>query len=104
MNHHQWRRINGSFGVLSLIMGAVQPKPVPHGVVEEIIALTGTGDTVDWAQRLTLGSQVRILTGPFADQIATLQDLDDHGRAKVLLEIMGASRTLTLESRALFAA
>ena len=50
------------------------------------------------------GGTVRILTGPFADQLGTLQTLDDHGRARVLLEIMGAARTVTLEGRSLFAA
>jgi transcriptional antiterminator RfaH len=104
MTRDQWRRINGSFGVLSLIMGGEQPKPVPYGVVEELIALVKEDDTVDWGRRLTPGGTVRILTGPFADQLGTLESLDDHGRARVLLEIMGAARTVTLEGRSLFAA
>jgi transcriptional antiterminator RfaH len=109
MTRDQWRRINGSFGVLSLIMGGEQPRPVPHGVVEELIALAGAPgsedwDTVDWGRRLTPGGPVRVLTGPFADQLGTLESLDDHGRARVLLEIMGAARMVTLEGRSLFAA
>ena len=104
MTRDQWRRINGTIGVLSLIMEDIQPQPVPPGVVEAIIDLTSSDETVDWGQRLQPGGRVRILTGPFADQLGTLSSLDDHGRARVLLEIMGASRTLTLESRALFAA
>ena len=100
----QWRPINGTMGVLGLIMEGDRPQPVPIGVIESILALTSPDETVDWGQRLTPGRQVRILTGPFADQLGTLRSLDDHGRARVLLEIMGAARTLTLESRALFAA
>lgn len=100
----RWRPINGTMGVLGLIMEGDHPEPVPAGVVESIQALTAADETVDWGQRLTPGGQVRILTGPFADQLGTLCTLDDHGRAKVLLEIMGAARILTLESRALFAA
>ncbi len=103
-DRQRWRPINGTIGVLSLIMAGDRPKPVPPGVVEAIIALTSGDETVDWGRRLEPGRPVRILTGPFADQLGTLRSLDDHGRAKVLLEIMGASRTLTLESRALFAA
>ena len=104
LTRDQWRPINGTMGVLGLIMEGIQPEPVPKGVVESIIALTGQDETVDWGQRLEPGGRVRILTGPFADQLGTLRSLDDHGRARVLLEIMGAARTLTLESRALFAA
>jgi transcription elongation factor/antiterminator RfaH len=108
-DRRQWRPINGTFGVQGLIMEGDRPQPVPAGVVEAILALTaapGSADweTVDWAPRLEPGGRVRILTGPFADQLGTLRSLDDHGRAMVLLEIMGATRTLTLESRTLFAA
>jgi transcriptional antiterminator RfaH len=103
-DRHRWRPINGTMGVLGLIMEGDRPQPVPEGVVESILALTSPDETVDWGQRLEPGRPVRILIGPFADQLGTLRSLDDHGRAKVLLEIMGASRTLTLESRALFAA
>jgi transcriptional antiterminator RfaH len=103
-DRHRWRPINGTMGVLGLIMEGDRPQPVPQGVVESILALTSPDETVDWGQRLEPGRPVRILTGPFADQLGTLCTLDDHGRAKVLLEIMGATRTLTLESRALFAA
>ena len=104
MGRHQWRRINGSFGVASLIMAGEQPKPVPHGVVEGLIALLGEGEAVDWGRRLAPGGRVRVLTGPFADQLGRLESLDDAGRARVLLEIMGAERLVVIESRALFAA
>jgi transcription elongation factor/antiterminator RfaH len=108
-DRRQWRPINGTFGVQGLIMEGDRPQPVPPGVVEAILALAaapGSADweTVDWGQRLEPGGKVRILTGPFADQLGTLGSLDDHGRARVLLEIMGATRTLTLERRTLFAA
>lgn len=101
---HQWRRINGSFGVAALIMAGEQPRPVPHGVVEGLIALLGEGEVVDWGRRLAPGGEVRVLTGPFADQLGRLESLDDAGRARVLLEIMGAERLVVIDSRALFAA
>jgi transcription termination/antitermination protein NusG len=103
-DRRQWRPINGTFGVQGLIMEGERPQPVPHGIVEAILALTAQDESVDWGSRLTLGGQVRILTGPFADQLSRLQALDDHGRAMILLEIMGAERTVTLTSRSLTAA
>lgn len=104
MHRDQWRRINGSFGVASLIMGGDQPKPVPKGVVESLQDLVDDSDLVDLGPRLAIGGPVRVLTGPFADQLGRLAALDDHGRATVLLEIMGAERTVTLQSRSLVAA
>ena len=38
LSKHRWRSVNGTFGVASLIMGAEQPKPVPPGVVEGLVA------------------------------------------------------------------
>ena len=40
---------------------------------------------------LEIGSSVRVLAGPLADQLGRLSRLDDAGRVHVLLEIMGAS-------------
>ncbi len=96
IERRRWRCINGSFGVASLIMSGDRPLPVPHGVVEDLCVLTAGGDEVDLGARLRPGSKVRILTGPFAEKLGTLLELDDRGRARVLLEILGASRTVTM--------
>ena len=104
LDRDQWRRINGSFGVASLVMEGDRPRLVPVGIVESLQALVGDGDLVDLGVCLAVGGPVRILAGPFADQLGQLSGLDDHGRARVLLEIMGAERTVTIESRSLVAA
>jgi transcription antitermination factor NusG len=36
--HHQWRSVNGTFGVSRLVMRGDQPDPLPRGVVEALIA------------------------------------------------------------------
>jgi hypothetical protein len=38
LGRHQWRSINGTFGVSRLLMRGEEPHPVPHGVVEALIA------------------------------------------------------------------
>ena len=37
LQRDRWRSINGTFGVMSLIMTEERPRPVPRGVVETII-------------------------------------------------------------------
>jgi hypothetical protein len=44
------------------------------------------------------GKAVRILSGPFADFIGTLEQLDEAGRVQVLLELMGSHRSGLLAS------
>lgn len=104
LDRDQWRRINGSFGVASLIMGRDRPRPVPVGLVESLQDLVDENDVGDLGARLAPGGRVRVLIGPFADQLGRLVGLDDHGRAMVLLEIMGAERSVTLPSRSVVAA
>jgi transcriptional antiterminator RfaH len=88
---HRWRSVNGTFGVCSLVMVGESPQPVPVGVVEAMIAATDSNGRQVIDSNLEVGSSVRLLAGPFADQLGRLSRLDDAGRVHVLLEIMGAS-------------
>lgn len=100
----QWRRINSTFGVSRLIMRGEAPHPVPDGVTEALIAATVDGGIVDLAAELRPGSPVRVMAGPFADQLAMLEQLDDSGRARILLDILGRQVRTTTDRRNLMPA
>jgi len=70
-------------------MGGDQPHPVPHGVVEALIAAADGRGILELGRKLQVGGPVRLMAGPFADQLAILEDLDDSGRVRVLLDILG---------------
>jgi transcription elongation factor/antiterminator RfaH len=86
---HQWRRVNGTFGVSQLVMRGDQPHPVPRGVVEALIAAADARGILQLARELQVGRPVRLMAGPFAEQLAILDHLDDSGRVRVLLDILG---------------
>jgi len=86
---HQWRSVNGTFGVSRLLTRGDQPHPVPRGVVEALIAAADARGILQLAHKLQVGGQVRLMAGPFAEQLAILDDLDDTGRVRVLLDILG---------------
>jgi transcription elongation factor/antiterminator RfaH len=88
-SRHQWRCINGTYGVSRLVMRGDMPQPVPCGVVEALIASVDASGILQLGQRLQIGSPVRLLAGPFAEQLAILDRLDDAGRVRVLLDIFG---------------
>src|SRR3954451_13088111 len=100
----QWRRINSTFGVSRLVMRGEAPHPVPDGVTEALIAVTVDGGIVDLAAKLQEGSPVRVMAGPFADQLAMLEQLDDSGRACILLDILGRRGGTVAERRTLMPA
>src|SRR5437879_7098854 len=82
---HQWRSVNGTFGVSRLVMRGEAPHPVPSGLVEALIASADADGILQFGANLRVGSAVRLLAGPFAEQLAILDHLDDSGRVRVLL-------------------
>jgi len=100
LSKHRWRSVNGTFGVASLIMGADRPRPVPPGVIEALIASCESYQAVRLDCSLEIGQKVRILSGPFAETLGHLARLDDRGRVRVLLEIMGMEVATQLDCSA----
>jgi transcriptional antiterminator RfaH len=88
---HRWRSVNGTFGVRSLVMQGEMPQPVPRGIVETMIASIDGKDLLRFEHGLKPGSEVRLIAGPFAEQLGILDRLDDSGRIRVLLKIMGGT-------------
>jgi transcription elongation factor/antiterminator RfaH len=91
LTFHRWRSVNGTFGVSSLVMQGERPVPVPHGIVETMLASVGDDNVLRFQHSLKAGAEVRLIAGPFADQLGILEHLNDTGRIRVLLNIMGGT-------------
>jgi len=89
LTRHQWRSVNGTFGVAGLVMQGDQPHPVPRGVVETLVASADARGLLQLGPQLKVGSAVRLASGPFAESLGILDRLDDSGRIRVLLDILG---------------
>ncbi len=87
--YHQWRRVNNTFGVSRLVMRGERPHPAPPGVVEALMAGADARGILQLGSKLQIGGSVRLMAGPFAEQLAILEHLDDSGRVRVLLDILG---------------
>ncbi len=85
------------------MMAGDRPQPVPHGVVEALIASTDGRGVLrfDEGGRWVVGQRARILAGPFAEQIGLLQRLENNDRVRLLLDIMGGRISVTLPSATL---
>ncbi|NJO35661.1 MAG: transcriptional activator RfaH [Rhodospirillales bacterium] len=97
----QWRPILGTFGVIDLIMEDGCPKPVPVGVVEALQEATGADGHADFRHQVSVGQDVRIMSGPFFSLVGRLERLDDQGRVTVLLDILGGQRLVSADATAL---
>ena len=100
----RWLSVRSTVGVSSLFTCEDRPVPVPKGVVEALIAHTDEANLTRFDAALTTGQTVRILSGPFADLVGTLERLDGAGRVRVLLTMMGTAVPVTLHRSALLPA
>ena len=91
LERDRWLSVRSTIGVSRLFTTQDgRPVPVPSGIVESLIGRSD-GKLTRLDADLVAGQQVRILSGPFADFVGTLQRLDEAGRVKVLLEMMGTA-------------
>jgi len=98
VGRQRWRCINSSFGVARLVMCGDEPHPVPYGVVESLMNACDEDGIFHHGLRLKAGDPVRMITGPFAEQLGTLEHLDDNDRVRVLLDLLG--RKVSISTKA----
>ena len=101
LGRDRWLSVRSTVGVSSLFSCDGRPIPVPGGAVEALIKHTDEAALTLFQAGLSTGQSVRILTGPFANFVGTLERLDDAGRVRVLLEMMGTAVPVALHHSAL---
>jgi transcription elongation factor/antiterminator RfaH len=104
LGRDRWLSVRSTIGVSSLFTCEDRPVPVPKGVVEALIARADEANLTRFDVDLAMGQTVRILSGPFADFVGTLERLDTAGRVRVLLTMMGSTVPVALHRSALLPA
>ena len=89
LGRDRWRSVNGTYGVDRLLMRSGEPEAVPQGLVEQLTEAASADGVARSGPALKEGQSIRVTAGPFAELLGTLERLDDQGRVRVLLEIMG---------------
>jgi transcriptional antiterminator RfaH len=100
LERDRWLSVQSTFGVSALFTQDGRPVPVPVGIVESLIEHSDA-DLTRLDGGLVTGQAVQILFGPFADFVGTLERLDESGRVRVLLQMMGTAVPVTLHRSAL---
>jgi transcription elongation factor/antiterminator RfaH len=104
LGRDRWLSVRSTFGVSSLFTCEDRPVPVPEGIVEALIHRTDEANLTLFNSGLKTGQSVRIISGPFADFVGTLERLDDAGRVRVLLDMMGTAVPVALRRSAILPA
>jgi transcriptional antiterminator RfaH len=101
LDRDRWRSVLGTLGVSQIIIDSGRPKPVPIGVVEVLGKAVGHDMAANFSELITVGADVRFLSGPLAEQIGRVVRLDEKGRVAVLMELLGAERVVSATASSL---
>jgi transcriptional antiterminator RfaH len=93
----QWRSINGTFGIKRLVgPSSGRPQPMPEAAMQALLARCEGEVMKCIAASLSPGQSVRLIAGPFADRLATIEQLGDRDRVRDLLDILGGAVPATV--------
>jgi transcriptional antiterminator RfaH len=96
-----WHKINNTYGVSRLITFNSILKPVPTRFVDSLMKRYDLSGKLLPEQKLENGDQVKVLIGPFANFIATVEKYEDDQRIWILMDLMGRKTKIITPSDAL---
>ena len=84
-----WHKINSTYGVSSLVTFNSTVKALPTIVIDSLKARYGLSGKLLPIEKFKKGDQVKILDGPFANFIATVEKYEADQRIWILIDLMG---------------
>lgn len=92
-----WRAINSTYGVSKLVsFGDYLPSPVPLGLVDGLMARCDDSGHLLPPDTLVAGDKVEVLSGPFAQFVATVEQIAPNRRVWMLIEFLGGSTRMSM--------
>jgi len=84
-----WHKINNTYGVSRLVTFNSVLKPIPNTIIENLKTRCDASGRILPMRKLSKGDQVKVLNGPFANFIATVESYETEQRVWVLMDLMG---------------
>ena len=85
----KWHKINNTYGVLRLVTFNSVLKSIPTIYVCNLMKRYDLSGKLVPIKKLNKGDQVKVLKGPFANFIATVEKYETDHRIWVLMDLMG---------------
>ena len=97
----EWHKINNTYGVSRLITFNSNLKSIPTRFVNSLMERYDLSGKLLPIKKLKKGDQVTVLTGPFANFIATVEKYEADHRIWILMDLMGRETKIEAPSDAL---
>ena len=96
-----WRTVNSTRGVARLVHLGAEPSIVPDSIVAALMARCDDQAIIRDADTLQAGDRAEVTQGPFSGFVATVAAIEPNDRIHILLNIMGQSTSVSIDSAAL---
>jgi transcription termination/antitermination protein NusG len=97
LDDESWLLIRTTQGVTAFIGAGNKPTPISEKEVEAIMKFMNEEQPL-YKTSFTIGEAVKIVDGPFADFLGTIDNIDDaRGKLKVLVSIFGRETPVELD-------
>lgn len=97
LNDNSWLAVRTTPGVTGFVGIGTKPTPLPHEEVEAILKFIKT-EAPKFKAKFTEGEAIKIIDGPFADFLGTVESIDkEKGKVKVLVSIFGRETPVELD-------
>lgn len=95
-----WRRIRTTPGVSQVIGSSARgPSKVPGHVVAGLLHRCDAQGLLQSESDLAAGDKIKIISGPFAEFVSTIEHIDSDERIHALLNLLGAQRRIEVDTR-----
>ena len=100
MATQRWRSIQSTFGVSRLVSNGDDPAPMAEGVLRSLKAREDSNGFIrmDRRPQFTQGDRVRVLSGPFSDNLGLFEGLGDRDRVAILLDLLGRKVRVSIDA------
>ena len=85
----KWHKINNTYGVSRLVTFNAILKPIPTTFVNNLMKRYESSGKLLPIKKLKKGDRVKVLKGPFANFIATVETYETDQRIWILMDLMG---------------
>ena len=97
----KWHKINNTYGVSRLVTFNAKLKSIPTTFIDNLMKRYDLSGKLLPMEILKKGDQVKVLKGPFANFIATVETYETDQRIWILMDLMGRKTKIQTPSNAL---
>ncbi|MDD7971973.1 transcription termination/antitermination protein NusG [Roseinatronobacter alkalisoli] len=98
LSHGSWRTVNSTYGITRLVSFGNAPTPVPLDLVNQLMLRCNRDGRLVPPKLLKPGDQVTLTKGPFANFVATIEQVAPDRRIWVLMDIMGGQTRVAVDA------